>query len=241
MLRYSLCLIIAISFFALAQPQGTLDTVRTRGELSCGVSDLMTGTLIKIEDGGLEGFYTEFCRALAAAILGDKEAVVYIPLSPVERFRALQAGEVDIVVGSVTMTSSADASFNFGPIVFHEGKQPHAPAIRAGDDTWQDVVNWVIHALIQAEEWGLTSVNIEAVAGAVDAPALKRFLGLEHEAPSIYSLDTDALYRTILQVGNYGEIYNRHLGPNATLSLPRGANQLWSEGGRLFAPPFSAR
>lgn len=241
MFRLVIALLFVSSFTGLAQAQGTLETVQTRGELSCGVSDLVPGTLIKLEDGGLEGFYTEFCRALAAAILGDREAVIYIPLSPVERFRALQGGEVDIVVGRVTMTSSADASFNFGPIVFHEGKQLYAPALRAEDDTWQDVVTWVIHALIQAEEWGLTSANIEAVAKDVDAPALQRFLGLEPAAPSPFGLAPDALYQTVLQVGNYGEIYERHLGPTATLSLPRGPNQLWSEGGRLFAPPFSAR
>ena len=241
MVRFIVGLILVSGSFALAQARSTLETVQTRGELSCGVSDLVPGTLIKLEDGGLEGFYTAFCRALAAAILGNHEAVVYIPLSPVERFRTLQSGEVDIVVGSVTVTSSADTSFNFGPIVFHEGKQPHAPVIRAEDDTWQDVVTWVIYALIQAEEWGLTSANIETVANRVEAPALQRFLGLEEAASSPFGLSPDALYQTILQVGNYGEIYDRHLGPNATLSLPRGPNQLWTEGGRLFAPPFSAR
>lgn len=241
MLRFTLSLIFIASFFALAQPKRTLEDIQTRGELSCGVSDLVPGTPIKLEDGGLEGFYTEFCRALAAAVLGDKEAVVYIPLAPVERFRALQSGEVDIVVGNVTMTSSADASFNFGPVVFYEGKQPYAPVLRAEDDSWLDIVTWVIHALIQAEEWGLTAANIETVAKSVEAPALQRFLGLEQGAHSTLGLSPDALYRTIRQVGNYGEIYDRHLGPAATLSLPRGPNQLWTEGGRLFAPPVSSR
>ena len=217
------------------------DTVKTRGELACGVSNLSPGAAISTEDGGLVGFYTDFCRALAVALFGDKTAVVYYPLSPTQQFLALGAGEVDILVGSLELNGERDAQFAFGPVIFHEGRQHYAPVLRAGDAVWTDTVSWLIYALIQAEEWGLTSKNVDAVAATVDQTALNRFLGLESDMVTQLGLEPDALRRTVRELGNYGEIYDRHLGPGATLALPRGANRLWNEGGLLYAPPFSPR
>ena len=226
--------------FTCAHAQGTLEAVQARGELLCGVGDLSAGNLVRIEDGGLEGFHTEFCRALAAAILGDKNAVIYLPVSTTARFTALEAGEVDILVGSVTFMSSRDERFDFAPVVFHEGKQRYAPVLREGDDDWLDLVTWTIYALIQAEEWGVTSENaLQAAEELGNKGALQRFLGGEVAAQ--LGLGRDALRTMLAQVGNYGEIYERHLGPAASLSLERGRNNLWLNGGLMIAPPFSSR
>ena len=217
----------------------TLQAVQDRGELRCGVSDVPDGRFVQTEDGGIVGFHTEVCRALAAAVLGDQAAVLYVPLPASERFTALRGGEVDLVVGSVSITAGRDAEVDFGPVVFHEGAQRYAPVVRQGDDAWRDVVSWVFYALVQAEEWGVTSHNVGAVGGAAQAVQLQRFLGFESDLVSNLGLEPDALRRTVAQVGNYGEVYERHLGPNATLSLERGPNRLWTEGGQLYSPPFS--
>ena len=218
---------------------GTLQTVQARGELRCGVSDVPDGSLVKPEDGGIVGFHTELCRALAAAVLGTQEAVLYVPLSTSEQFTALQQGEIDILVGSVSVTSGRDATLTFGPVTFHEGAQHYAPVLRQGDDAWRDVVSWVFYALLQAEEWGITSQNVGLVGDAAQAAQLQRFLGFESDLVTDLGLEPHALRRTVEQVGNYGELYDRHLGPGATVSLERGLNRLWTEGGLLYAPPFS--
>ena len=237
---FYLCLLSVV--FVQAQTLSTLETVKNRGELRCGVSDVGTGEFSQAEDGGLVGFYSEVCRAVAAAVLGDKERVVYFPLSTSERFTALRRGDVDLLVGRVTETLSRDAEVDFGPVVFHDGAQHYAPVLRQGDTLWRDTVSWTVNALIQAEEWGVTSSNVNSLAEAAQgAPLLRRFLGLEGGLVTQLGLEPDALRRMIAQTGNYGEIYERHLGLNATVSLPRGPNRLWSEGGLLYAPPFSTR
>ena len=237
-----LILVVTSYLCASGQDLSTLATVQGRGELFCGVSDLSPDEIIQTEDGGLVGFYADFCRALAVAVLDDAASVVYLPLSPSEQFSALRRGEMDIVVGSVTLTSDRDAEVAFGPVVFHEGAQHYAPALRQGDERWRDTVSWVIYALIQAEEWGLTSQNVaDAAQVAGEAPALERFLGMESALVEQLGLEPAALQRTLGVVGNYGEIYERHLGVGASLTLDRGPNRLWTEGGLLYAPPFSLR
>ena len=241
-LKLGFCLCLLSLVFVQAQTPSTLEAVKTRGELRCGVSDGSPGELVQTEDDGLMGFFSETCRAVAAAVLGDKNAVVYLPLSPSGQFTALRRGDVDLLVGRITETVSRDAEVDFGPVVLHNGAQHYAPALRQGDDVWRDTVSWTIHALVQAEEWGVTSQNVGSSAdAAAAAPQLKRFLDLEGGLATQLGLEPDALRRTLAQTGNYGEIYERHLGPNATLSLPRGQNRLWSEGGLLYAPPFSTR
>ena len=270
MRKLSFCLLLVGFVFVQAQTS-TLEAVEVRGELRCGVSDVdlnnvdpsdidlgntdlnntdpgdIDSSEIVTEDGGLAGFYTEMCRAVAAAVLGDQERVVYLPLATSERFAALSRGDVDLLVGRVTETVSRDAEVDFAPVVFHDlvengTGQHYAPAVRQGDTAWRDTVSWIVNALIQAEEWGVTSENVDSVADtAQSVPMLARFLGLEGDLTTQLGLRPDALRRAVAQTGNYGEIYDRHLGPDATLSLPRGPNRLWSEGGLLYAPPFSTR
>ena len=223
---------------------GTREEVQRRGTLRCGVTDLPAGVEIRHEDFGMLGFHIGICRAVAAAVLGDADAVDYLPLTAQNRFLALRQGEVDLLVGSNTVTSSRDSrlGLNFGPIVFFDGAQGFAPAVRHGDDEWLDTVTWIVYALIQAEEWGIGSEDVGLIGGQTSLPGpLERFFGFESSLTDSLGLPRDALRRVIEQVGNYGELYRRHLGEDAAAPIPRGPNRLWFDGGRLISPPFSSR
>jgi general L-amino acid transport system substrate-binding protein len=218
----------------------TRDEVLARGSLTCGVSELSPGRLVQLEDGGVAGFHAGFCQALAAALFGDSSAVVYIPLGSRDRFLALRSGEVDVLVGNTTVTLSRDvgSGLAFGPVVFIDGRERFAPMVREGDDAWLDTVSWVIYALMQADEWGITSAVAASVTAEQAPPALDRFLGFERSVAEQFDLEPAALRIAIVQVGNYGELYDRHLGPGRTVALPRGPNRSFLEGGQLFVPPF---
>jgi general L-amino acid transport system substrate-binding protein len=118
-------------------------------------------------------------------------------------------------------------------------KEPLAPVVRHGDDQWYDIVNWTVMALIQAEEFGITSANVDKFLKS-DNPGIKRFLGVtEGEGlGKALGLDEKWVYNIIKQVGNYGEIYERNVGPKTPLGLARGLNALWTEGGLMYAAPF---
>lgn len=113
-------------------------------------------------------------------------------------------------------------------------KEPLAPAIVAGDDRWLQIVNWTVYATIQAEEWGITSKNVDEFLTSED-PAIRRFLGVDPSLGQDIGLDPKWAYTIIKTVGNYGEIYERNLAP---LGWERGYNQLWTAGGLLYSPPF---
>lgn len=115
--------------------------------------------------------------------------------------------------------------------------EPLAPAVAQGDSTLANVLKWAVYSLIKAEELGITSENIAQVANTND-PEIKRFLGQEGNLGQGLGLTNDFAARIVQKVGNYGQIYNRHLGPDTKLNLPRGQNQLWTRGGILYAPPF---
>ncbi|MCM1981513.1 amino acid ABC transporter substrate-binding protein [Lyngbya confervoides] len=116
-------------------------------------------------------------------------------------------------------------------------KEPLAPAVNDGDDQWYDVVKWVIYSTIEAEELGIQSDNLETFSNSND-PVVARFLGQEDTLGESLGLSNDFAARVIKHVGNYGEIYDRNLGPQTPLKLERGQNQLWSQGGLLYANPF---
>nr|WP_238718117.1 hypothetical protein [Petrachloros mirabilis] len=116
-------------------------------------------------------------------------------------------------------------------------KEPLAPAVAAGDSAWTDVVRWVVFATLEAEELGITTANLAEFANSND-PVIARFLGLEGELGAGLGLTNDFAARVIQHVGNYGEIYNRNLGSETPLNLPRSDNQLWTQGGLLYSPPF---
>ncbi len=116
-------------------------------------------------------------------------------------------------------------------------KEPLAPAIRAGDDQWLEIVNWTVYATIQAEEFVITSANVDTFLDSKD-PAIQRFLGTDPSLGEAIGLDPKFAYNIIKTVGNYGEIFDRNVGKGTPLNFDRGLNALWSNGGLLYSPPF---
>jgi general L-amino acid transport system substrate-binding protein len=116
-------------------------------------------------------------------------------------------------------------------------KEPLAPVVRHGDDQWYDLVNWTVMALIQAEEFGITSKNVDDMLKSTN-PGIQRFLGVTPGMGKALGVDEKWAYNIIKQVGNYGEIFERNVGPNTQLGLQRGLNALWTEGGLMYAAPF---
>ncbi|PIE66540.1 MAG: amino acid ABC transporter substrate-binding protein [Desulfobacterales bacterium] len=116
-------------------------------------------------------------------------------------------------------------------------KEPLGPAVRQGDQQWSDLVRWTLFALINAEEMGITSENVDEMLKS-NNPAVKRFLGVGNDFGQYIGLTSDWAYRIIKHVGNYGEMYERNVGPKTALGLQRGVNALWKDGGLLYAPPI---
>ncbi|MEW5908968.1 MAG: amino acid ABC transporter substrate-binding protein [Thermodesulfobacteriota bacterium] len=116
-------------------------------------------------------------------------------------------------------------------------KEPLAPVVRHGDDQWFDIVNWTVMALIQAEEFGITSKNVDEMLSSKD-PEIQRFLGVTPGNGKALGLDEKWAYNIIKQVGNYGEIFERNVGKNTPLKLDRGLNDLWTHGGLMYAAPL---
>lgn len=116
-------------------------------------------------------------------------------------------------------------------------KEPLAPAVRHGDDQWFDVIKWAVYGLIAAEEYGVTSQNADKQLAEATDKEILRLLGKEGDMGKKLGLDNAWALNMIKQVGNYGEIYDRNLGPNTPTSIPRSVNNLWTKGGLHYAPP----
>ena len=116
-------------------------------------------------------------------------------------------------------------------------KEPLGPIVRHGDDQWFDLVKWTLMGMIEAEEMGITSKNVDEMLKS-DDPAVKRFLGVTPGFGKATGVDEKWMYNVIKQVGNYGESYDRHVGPATPLKLERGQNALWTNGGLMYAIPF---
>jgi general L-amino acid transport system substrate-binding protein len=313
-----------------------LQAILDRGNLICGGHGTFQGFGFLDTDGNWTGFDVDFCRAWAAALFNDANAVEFRSLSAQDRFTALQSGEVDVLARNSTWTLIRDVELGltFGPVNFYDGqaimartetvpdasagldalegaqvcvqsgtttelnladqfraagvsyepvvfedqnaafqayeegrcdaitsdrsqlatqgqavlsnfgdhvildvvmsKEPLAPAVAQGDEQWADVVHWVVYGLIQAEELGITSENVDEFLDIED-PVVRRLLGAEGELGAKLGLSNDFVYRAIKLVGNYGEIYERNLAP---FGLDRGLNALWTEGGLMYAMPL---
>lgn len=325
-----LCCTLFSATIALAQT--TLETVKSRGKLVCGVNTGLAGFATVGPDGKWHGFDVDYCRALAAAIFNDADKVEFRPVTAQARFTALQAKEIDVLSRNTTWTLNRDTALglNFSVILFYDGqglmvpaklqaksaknlngaticvqsgtttelnladyfrrlqlkftpvvfetidqtyaaydsgrcdavtsdvsqllaqkttlkqpndhivlgdvmsKEPLGPAVRHGDDQWLDIIKWVAFGLIQAEEFGITSQSIGSFADSKD-PNIRRFLGAEGGLGTMLGLSDDFMTRVVRLVGNYGELFERHLQP---LHLARGVNTLWTHGGLLYSPPF---
>ncbi len=116
-------------------------------------------------------------------------------------------------------------------------KEPLAPVVRHGDDQWFDVVNWAVMAMIEAEESGITSKNVDEMLKSTD-PNIQRLLGVTPGMGKALGLDEKWAYNIIKLVGNYGEIFERNVGKNTPLKLERGLNELWTKGGLMYAMPI---
>jgi general L-amino acid transport system substrate-binding protein len=117
-------------------------------------------------------------------------------------------------------------------------KEPLGPVVRHGDNQWADIVRWTLYALVAAEEYGVTSANIEELAKGTTNPEINRMLGTEGEQGVMLGLDKDWAKRAIQAGGNYGEIFAAHIGESTPVGLARGLNALWTQGGLQYAPPF---
>jgi general L-amino acid transport system substrate-binding protein len=329
-----------------ATGESVLDTVIANDVVRCGTRDALPGFAVLTPEGEHEGFDSDFCRAIAAAVLGDATKVEHIDLETADRFTALQSGQIDVLVRNTTWTAQRDGTegADFLTTTYYDGqgmmvaadsgfesldsmdgviiclatgtttegnaaaeaarlgldweirpfddveliqeafiagqcdgwssdvsqliglrsaypdgpetltilvdetgaadtfsKEPLGPAVRDGDSQWAQAVNWAIIATIQAEEFGITSQNVDQMRES-DDPNIRLFLGAEVESeeglavldPGL-GLPPDFAYQVISQVGNYGEIFERNLAP---LGLERGLNALWIDGGLLYAPPY---
>jgi general L-amino acid transport system substrate-binding protein len=116
-------------------------------------------------------------------------------------------------------------------------KEPLGPVVKHGDDQWFDIVKWSVYALMEAEEFGVTMANVEQMAKDSKDPRVQRLLGVTPGMGAALGLSENWVVNIIKAVGNYGEIYDRHLGPKTPLQIERGVNDLWTRGGLIYAPP----
>ena len=139
---------------------------------------------------------------------------------------------------AATRATFADASEH---VILPEiiSKEPFALVVRHGDNQWGDIVRFTYDALIAAEEFGITSANVEEMAAAAGTnPEINRLLGTEGELGAMMGLDKDWAKRAILAGGNYGEIFEANIGASTPIALSRGLNALWTQGGLQYSPPF---
>ena len=117
-------------------------------------------------------------------------------------------------------------------------KEPLGPLVRQGDDEWFNIIKWSLNALKTAEEFGVTSKNVDKLAKNTKVPEVKRLLGTDGTLGKNLHLDSKWSYRIIKQVGNYGESFERNVGMGSPLKIARGLNALWNKGGLQYSPPF---
>jgi general L-amino acid transport system substrate-binding protein len=159
-----------------------------------------------------------------------------------EARRAYESNRCDSFTGDASQLAAVRAAFaNPAEHVLlpdRISKEPYAPAVRQGDDQWFDIVRYVVFALVEAEELGITRANADQMLATSPSPAVQRLLGKTGDLGPAIGLDRGWLLNAVKAVGNYGEIYDRHLGKDSPVQLPRGLNALWTQGGLMIAPPM---
>ncbi|TCM79655.1 amino acid ABC transporter substrate-binding protein [Rhodovulum steppense] len=153
------------------------------------------------------------------------------------------AGACDAYTTDVSGLAATRATFEdpTAHVILPEivSKEPLGPLVRHGDDEWADVVRWTLFALIAAEEYGVTSANIDELAATPTSnPEINRLLGTEGDLGPMLGLPVDWAVKAIKAGGNYGELFEKYIGQNTPIGLARGLNAQWTEGGLLYAPPF---
>ena len=117
-------------------------------------------------------------------------------------------------------------------------KEPLGAAVRRGDDEFFTIAKWVLFAMIEAEEYGITQANVDEQKKSSTDPNVQRILGTSEDLGSLLGLDKEWAYRAVKAVGNYGETFDRNLGEKSVLKIDRGLNKLWNKGGIMYAPPI---
>ena len=181
---------------------------------------------------------TDFLRANN---MSKAKAIVFEKLE--EAVAAFFAGRCQAYTtdaSGLASTRSKDAKNPEDYIILPEliSKEPLGPAVRRGDEDFFAVVKWVVYAMLEAEEYGVTRANVDEMKGSPN-PAVKRLLGADekNDMGKLLGLNRDWAYQIIKQVGNYGDVYERSVGPKTSLKLERGLNALWNKGGLMYAPP----
>jgi general L-amino acid transport system substrate-binding protein len=182
---------------------------------------------------------------LADYARANKLTVKTVVIEDMDQIRAaFFAGRCDVYTGDSSRLYSTRAA-NVPPpataadfIVLPEiiSKEPLAPAFRHGDNQFGDIVRWTQFAMIEAEEYGITSKNVDEMLKS-DNPGIKRLLGVTPGMGKALGVDEKWVYNIIKQVGNYGESFDRNLGKDSPIKIDRGLNRLWKDGGLMYAPP----
>lgn len=158
-----------------------------------------------------------------------------------ETIAAYNAGRCDVFTSDASQLYATRLTLgNPGDhIVLPEviSKEPLGPAVRQGDAQWANIVRWVLFALVNAEELGVTSANVDKMLESSN-PEIKRMLGVEGDFGKGVGLDNDWAYQAIKAVGNYGKSFERNVGQGSRLKISRGQNALWRDGGLQYAPPI---
>jgi general L-amino acid transport system substrate-binding protein len=184
-------------------------------------------------------------EANIADAMGAKN-LKYTPLlfdSTDDMYAAFEQGRCDAATGDrsglvsdvIKMKSASDYTILESVTL---SKEPFSPFVRHGDDQWADIVKWAFYVPIIAEENGITQANVDDMKANSQNPEVRRLLGVEGDMGKKLGLSNDWAYNIIKAVGNYGEIYDRSLGKGTATYLPRGINNLWKNGGLIYAPPF---
>jgi general L-amino acid transport system substrate-binding protein len=319
-----------------AEAGPTVDAIKARGALVCGVRESAVGFAHQLADGKYAGIAVDICRAISIAILGDATKAKFVPLQADKRFPALKAGEVDILISgsTFTMTREVELGFEFPAVYLYDGqgimlprklgkrsakelngvsicvtsgttternlanyfrenkrtykpmamakmedlraaffggkcdalsadatalyamraayapnpaeyvivpellsKEPLSLIVRRDDLQFSSIARWTFYAMVQAEEDGITSKNVDDKLKSED-PEIRRLLGVKPGQGKALGLDDDWVYKIVKQVGNYGESFERNVGMGSPLKIERGLNRLWSQGGLQYAPPI---
>ena len=157
-----------------------------------------------------------------------------------ETVKAYESGRCDVFTSDVSQLYAMRLKLanpaDHGVLPEVISKEPLGPMVRHGDDQWFDIVKWVLFAMIGAEEQGVTQRNVDDMAKS-EKPELKRMLGADGNLGEQLGLTKDWVIRIVKAVGNYGESFDRNVGPGSKLGISRGLNQLWNKGGIQYAPP----
>lgn len=152
------------------------------------------------------------------------------------------AGRCDVYTTDASGLAATRSTFDdpSAHVVLPEivSKEPLGPLVRHGDSEWADIVRWTLNAMITAEEFGVTSENVDSMAAGTKNPEINRLLGSEGDLGGMIGLDKAWAWRAIKMVGNYGEVFETYLGKDTPIGLDRGVNAQWTNGGLLYSPPF---